>query len=126
MAAALALPERLDAMHLFGEVHQIEVDGEGGGHGSRGVVRECSDLGRQTLAGTLVVEPPCLGQRADALLGLEEGWRLLGPDDVTEDLAQQMDGCREVHHYTTDSVRAVESAVHVDALARDVARLGRA
>jgi hypothetical protein len=97
VAAALALAQRLDAMHLLGEIHQIEVDGEGRGGGAGGIVREHGDLGGQVLAGGRIVVPTRLGERSDPLLGLEEGGRLLRPEDVTQDFAEQVNGSRQVH-----------------------------
>ena len=54
-------------------------------------------LGGPTLGRRLVVEPARLGQGADALLRLEDDRRLLLAEHAAERLAQQMDGCRQVH-----------------------------
>ena len=102
---ALALAQGLDAVGLLGQVHQVEVDGERGRGGPRGVDGQRRDLGGQALGGLRLSAAPRLGQGADALLGLEEGDGLLGAQHLAERLAEQMDAGREIHDPTSSPFR---------------------
>ena len=97
MLRALAGPQGLDAVDLLGEVDQIEVDREGGGGGARGVHGQVGHRQGQADRRVHLAGAARLGERADVLLGLEEGDGFLGAQDVAEGFAQQVDGGREVH-----------------------------
>ncbi len=83
----LTLTQGADAMRLFGEVHQIEVDREGGGHDPGGVGVEGLHLVGQATRGRPVSTAARFGETADALFGLEERLRLLRAKHLPECLA---------------------------------------
>ena len=96
---------------LLGEIHQVEVHGEGRGGGPRGVDGERGHLGGQASGGRRLARAPRLGEGANALLGLEEIGGFLGAEHVAQRLAEQVDGGREIHAIEPSSVPATRCPV---------------
>jgi len=89
--------QRADALLFLGEIDQVEVDGEGRGDGARRVGGEGGDLGPEACRGRRVGGAASLGEGADALLEVEEGGRLLLPQHLAEEVAEEVDRRRQVH-----------------------------
>ena len=97
MLCALPVAERGHALRLFGQVDEIEVEREGGGHAPRGQRRQRRHLGGESLRRARHARAPVLGARTDALLHLEEGGAFLLREHLAEERAEEVDTRREVH-----------------------------
>ncbi len=109
MLRALPLAERGHALRLLGQVDEVEVEREGGGHAPRGRRRQRRHLGGEPLRRARRARPPVLGLRADALLHLEQRGALLLGDHLAEQRAEEMDTGREVH---ADACRSSTLCLH--------------
>jgi len=92
MGVAFAFAQDADAVLLFGQVHQLEVGGEAAGDEfGFGGVEAADDEGQAAVDGRVGLHAAGLGQSADALFQLEDFDPCLPPDDVAEDVAQEVD-----------------------------------
>src|SRR5206468_665614 len=98
----LALAQDADALPFLGEIHEVEVDGEGRGGGPGRIRRERGHLGGEIAWGRRRARTTRLGQGADPLFGLEEGDRLPRPEHIAKRLTEQVDGRRKVHDRSGD------------------------
>ena len=98
----LALAQDADALPFLGEIHEVEVDGEGRGGGPGRIRGERGHLGGEIAWGRRRSRATRLGQAADPLFGFEEGDRLPRPEHIAERLTEQVDGRRKVHDRSGD------------------------
>ncbi len=92
VGVALPLAQDADAVLLFGQVDQLEVGGEAAGDEfGFGRVELADDGGQASVDGRVGLHAPGLGQGADALFQLEDLDARLPPDDVAEDVAEEVD-----------------------------------
>ncbi len=94
---AFPVAERGHALRLLGQVDEVEIEREGGGHAPRGQGRQRRHLGGESLRRVRHPRAPVLGARADALLHREEGRAFLLGEHLAEEGAEEMDARREVH-----------------------------